>query len=145
MRENSYSYTGSTTNKKSRTGSLPPTQPLLHFPNSPALTSPLPTPQNKKKFIPMNDENFVFFKDIIKKNEDSPSFCEKHNDSYVSYCMTCKRPMCVKCLLAHTKNHELHSVKSLNEMRTLIGKNIGSLIMVIVLWNSRCLGLTWYY
>jgi hypothetical protein len=68
---------------------------------------------------------FVFFKDIIKEEKEGPSFCEAHDDPFVSYCMTCKKPMCVKCLLAHAKKHELHQVKSLHELRNTLGNNIG--------------------
>lgn len=72
--------------------------------------------------------NFVFFKEIMKMTKHLPSFCEEHSDPFVSYCMDCKKPMCVKCLLIHSRQHEMHSVKSLHELKNLLGKNIGSIM-----------------
>ena len=124
MRENSHSHRISMAPSKIRSGSYSTPKP-----NNPFLASGSPpTPPNhstkKKTFI--KPIEFVFFKDIIKTKNDDPTFCEAHDDPFVSYCTNCKKPMCVKCLLAHAKKHELHSVKSLHELRNMLGSNIGN-------------------
>lgn len=127
MRENSNSHQISIpTNSKIRSGSYSTPKPNNPFLNSSSQSSSQNLTMNRKKTIVQPTE-FVYFKDIIKTEKEGPSFCEVHDDPYVSYCMTCKRPMCVKCLLAHAKTNELHNVKSLHELRNTLGKNIGNI------------------
>lgn len=126
MRENSQSHRISIhPASKPRPGSYSTSKPGATFgtsstqPSSPNLTI-------KPKKSMSKPVEFVFFKDIIKEEKEGPSFCEIHDDPFVSYCMTCKLPMCVKCLLSHAKKYELHQVKSLHELRNTLGSNIGS-------------------
>ena len=128
MRQNSISNRVSVMVNQKRTGSLPTgTKSNNPFSNASTKNPNMNKSGNKTQPI-LNDQNFQFFEDIMKKNKNTPSFCEAHNDPFVSYCMHCKKPMCVKCLLAHVKKYDLHSVKSLHEMQNLLGQNIGSIM-----------------
>ena len=126
MRENSNSHRVSMApTLKNRSGSYSTPKIANPFMTSGAQPTSPNHPISKIKPTAKAPE-FVFFKDIIKTEKDEPSFCEKHDDPFVSYCIDCKKPMCVKCLLAHAKKHELHNVKSLHELRNMLGSNIGN-------------------
>ena len=117
--------------KNTRSGSYSSPKPTNPFNTSNPQTASQTHSISKNK-PSMKVPEFVFFKDIIKNEKEGPSFCEAHNDPYVSYCTNCKKPMCVKCLLAHAKKHELHDVKSLHELRNMLGNNIGGTLSRLI-------------
>lgn len=61
---------------------------------------------------------FEFFNDLFRKEDYSTNLCNAHNDVFVSYCHECRHPLCVKCLLTHSRSFDTHRVQSFNELRT---------------------------
>ena len=40
------------------------------------------------------------------------AICQSHNKTFEVYCWTDKMPLCIECLIANHKTHEVHSIQA---------------------------------
>ena len=75
---------------------------------------------NNHKLLNFNERNYIYI---------------KHNEIYMSYCKTCEKNICIKCIKEHNFKHELFAfeeitfkedniIKSINEIKKEIDEFI---------------------
>ena len=70
--------------------------------------------ENNNKYMKckIRGQNIYQFEE--KANNEKINYnCNKHNKSYVSYCLECEKDLCINCVKNHNKNHRNEKYKKI--------------------------------
>ena len=47
---------------------------------------------------------------------NSQNVCQTHSEEFVAMCITCKKYLCIDCIIEHQQNHRDHSYKKIKQL-----------------------------